>query len=73
MWSKARCLAQLEGRIPDAFAVTVSFRKPIGLPGRIRFAAEPRAGGKTGFALRGPEPGDPPLHLAGELAPLARG
>jgi acyl dehydratase len=73
MWSKARCLAQLEGRIPDAFAVTVSFRKPIGLPGRIRFAAEPRAGGKTGFALRGPEPGDPPLHLAGELAPLAQG
>jgi acyl dehydratase len=73
MWSKARCLAQLEGRIPDAFAVTVSFRKPVGLPGRVRFAAEQRAGGKTGFALRGPEPADPPLHLAGELAPLARG
>jgi hypothetical protein len=73
MWSKARCLAQLEGRVPDAFAVAVSFRKPVALPGRVRFAAEPRAGGKTGFALRGPEPADPPLHLAGELAPLAGG
>ena len=38
---------------------------------RVEGVAAERAGGKTGFALRGPEPDDPPLHLAGELAPLA--
>ncbi len=37
MWTKARCLAALEGRLPDAFAVDVAFRKPIRLPGRVEF------------------------------------
>ncbi|MDQ1603693.1 MAG: hypothetical protein QOE01_1538 [Actinomycetota bacterium] len=32
MWAKARCLAALEGRLPDAFRVDVSFRKPLLLP-----------------------------------------
>ena len=38
MWTKARCLAALEGRLPDAFTVDVEFRKPILLPahGRLR-------------------------------------
>ena len=35
MWTKARCLAALEGRLPDAFSVDVRFRKPILLPGRV--------------------------------------
>ena len=33
MWTMARCLAQLEGRLPDAFTVSVSFRRPVPLPG----------------------------------------
>ncbi len=37
MWTKARCLAALEGRLPDAFAVEVRFRKPIRLPGKVEF------------------------------------
>jgi acyl dehydratase len=32
MWAKARCLAALEGRLPDAFRVDVTFRKPLLLP-----------------------------------------
>jgi len=70
MWSMARCLAQLEGRIPDVFAATVAFRKPVTLPGRVRFAAAPGAEGGTLFALRGPTGADPPLHLLGELGPI---
>ena len=70
MWSKARSLAQLEGRIPASFSVAVSFRRPLPLPGRVRFAADSREDGSTGFELRGPEPVDPPIHLVGELRPL---
>jgi len=70
MWSKARCLAQLEGSVPDAFGLSVSFRKPVPLPGRVRFAADSRDDGAISFALRGPAPVDPPVHLHGELRPL---
>ena len=38
MWTKARCLAALQGRLPDAFTVEVSFRKPILLPAKVEFA-----------------------------------
>lgn len=69
MWSKARSLAQLEGRLPEAFSVAVSFRRPVPLPGRVRFAAAARGDGTTGFELRGAEPAEPPIHLLGELRP----
>jgi acyl dehydratase len=35
MWSKARCLATLEGRLPDAFSIEVDFKRPILLPGGV--------------------------------------
>ena len=44
MWTKARCLAQLEGRTPDAFTVRTRFLKPILLPAKVRFAVDERAG-----------------------------
>ena len=34
MWSKARCLAALEGRLPDAYTVEVAFKLPVPLPAR---------------------------------------
>lgn len=40
MWSAARCLAALEGRLPEAMDYTVAFRKPILLPSTVAFAAE---------------------------------
>jgi hypothetical protein len=43
MWTKARCLAALEGRLPGTFTVDVRFLRPILLPGTVAFAAE-RAG-----------------------------
>ena len=40
MWSKARCIAALENRLPDQVRVEVAFKKPIFLPGKARFGAE---------------------------------
>ena len=61
MWSKARALAGLEGRLPDAFDVDVLFKLPILLPATVEYAT--RAGGDDWqFAVRG-RSGRP--HLAG--------
>jgi acyl dehydratase len=38
MWTKARCLAALEARLPDRFTVRAAFRKPIMLPAKVQFA-----------------------------------
>jgi hypothetical protein len=37
MWTKARCLAAIESRLPEAFTVEVAFKKPILLPGKVEF------------------------------------
>ena len=44
MWSKARCVAALENRLPDAVEVDVAFKKPILLPGSVAFGSRPLAG-----------------------------
>jgi hypothetical protein len=63
MWTKARALAALESTLPDAYAVDVSFRKPILLPGRVTFAA---ADGR--FAVRSAN--NPEVtHLEGTVTP----
>ncbi|MGB7589428.1 MAG: MaoC/PaaZ C-terminal domain-containing protein [Solirubrobacterales bacterium] len=51
MWTKARCLAALESRLPDAFSVDVRFRKPIVLPARVEFLSDSR-GDEIAFAVR---------------------
>jgi acyl dehydratase len=51
MWTKARCLAALDGRLPDAFGVEVRFRKPILLPSKVEFASAERDG-ETLFSVR---------------------
>jgi acyl dehydratase len=67
MWTKARCLAALESRLPDAFAVDVRFRKPIPLPGRVEFLSDD-AGDEIGFAVRNAKRQTP--HLDGRLRPV---
>jgi acyl dehydratase len=67
MWTKARCLAALESRLPDAFAVDVRFRKPILLPSRVAFASSATAD-QIDFAVRDAKRGTP--HLDGHLEPL---
>jgi acyl dehydratase len=67
MWTKARCLAALDGRLPDSFAVDVRFRKPILLPGRVEFASA-ADGEEIAFAVRDAKRNTP--HLDGRVAPL---
>jgi len=66
MWLKARTLATLEGRLPDAFTVDVAFKLPVLLPATIAIAA---AAGEDGWTLdvRGAKSGKP--HLTGTVRP----
>lgn len=43
MWTKARCLAALEGSLPDAYTVDVRFRLPLRIPGRAAFSEAGRS------------------------------
>ncbi|WP_254909747.1 MaoC/PaaZ C-terminal domain-containing protein, partial [Micromonospora sp. NBS 11-29] len=64
MWSKARCLAALESRLPEAYTVDVAFKLPVPLPSTVAFSA-----GATGegwdFGLHGARDGRP--HLVGTV------
>jgi MaoC like domain len=64
MWTKARCLAALEGRLPDAFVVDVRFRKPIHLPARVEFLSN-TGGEEIRFAVRDAKRHTP--HLDGRV------
>jgi acyl dehydratase len=64
MWTKARCLAAMQGSLPEAFAVEVRLRKPILLPGKVTFG-EAREGDVVRFAVRS----DGGEHLDGALEP----
>jgi acyl dehydratase len=67
MWTKARCLAAIESRLPDAFRVEVRFRKPIFLPARVEFLSE--AGeAEIDFAVRDSKRKTP--HLEGRATAL---
>jgi hypothetical protein len=61
MWSKARCLAAFEGRLPDACTVDVRFQAPILLPAKVDFSAQDRH-----FGLWDPRTGKP--HLTGTIS-----
>jgi MaoC like domain len=67
MWTKARCLAALEGRLPDAFGVEVRFRKPIRLPGKVEFLSN-TGGDRIDFSVRDAKRQTP--HLDGQVTPL---
>jgi hypothetical protein len=69
MWTKARCLAALDSRLPDAFSVDVRFRKPILLPARVEFASAAE-GEEVAFAVRDAERQTP--HLDGQVRPLEK-
>jgi MaoC like domain len=64
MWTKARCLAALESRLPDSFTVEVSFRRPILLPARVEFGSSTESGA-TDFFVRDAEQHTP--HLEGSV------
>lgn len=67
MWTKARCLAALQSRLPDAFGVDVRFRKPILLPSKVEFSSAEQAG-ETLFAVRNSK--REITHLDGRVRPV---
>ena len=67
MWSKARCVAAIENRLPDAVRIEVAFKKPILLPATVRFGTEPTPDGHA-FALTDPRSGAP--HVVGAATAL---
>lgn len=53
MWSQAAMLAAIESRLPSTYVTQMEFRKPVSIPGTVRFVAQP--GGQVGnweLALR---------------------
>jgi acyl dehydratase len=64
MWSKARCLAALEGRLPDAYTVDVAFKLPILLPATLAL----RTSGDWNFSLHDAKSSKP--HLTGTVAAI---
>jgi acyl dehydratase len=62
MWTKARCVAALENRLPDAVTVEVAFKKPVFLPGTVAFGSRQTDTGYA-FTLSDPRSGAP--HLQG--------
>ncbi len=64
MWTHARALAGLGGRLPPTYAVAVRFTKPILLPTSVAFGVEPAASGWR-FAVTGRD--GERLHMQGEV------
>ena len=62
MWSKARCVAAIANRLPDAATVEVEFKKPMFLPGKVAFGSR-RLDNGLDFSLTNPKDGAP--HLVG--------
>jgi len=66
MWVKARALAALSGRLPDAVVADVIFRKPLFLPSTVTLSTA-EAGGGWDFAVRNATSGTE--HLVGTARP----
>jgi acyl dehydratase len=67
MWTKARCVAAIESRLPDAFDVEARFRKPVLLPSTVTFGETGDGPGAIRFAVRATRDGAP--HLDGRISP----
>lgn len=66
MWTKARALAALEPRLPEAFSVEARFRKPVLLPSGVEFGSA-ADGDAIRFGVRAARDGAP--HLDGRVEP----
>lgn len=67
MWTKARAIAALENRLPDACSVEVAFKKPVFLPSTVTFGVVESDTGLN-FAVSNPKSGAP--HLLGRTTAL---
>jgi hypothetical protein len=65
MWLKARCLAALEGRVPEAATTAVRFKLPVPLGSKVAFTTRETGRGAREFALASARDGRP--HLSGTV------
>ena len=70
MWTKARCLAALEGELPQTYTVDVRFKLPIFLPSKVSFDAAPSERGWD-FSVVAAKDRKP--HLTGDVADFTAG
>lgn len=68
MWSQAAMLAAIENRLPDAYVATMSFRKPVLIPGTTRLVARDTAQSWE-LALRNNRKGT--VLVRGRVAPIS--
>jgi acyl dehydratase len=68
MWTAARCVATLSGRLPEAYDVDVVFRKPVVLPTTVELHT---ARTDTGWALTLCGAGSDRIHLAMAVHPAS--
>jgi acyl dehydratase len=64
MWTKARCLAALEGELPETYTVDVRFKLPVFLPAKLAFDTEASEGTRR-FHVRDARKGKP--HVEGRV------
>ena len=65
MWTKARCLAAFDGRVPAAYTIEVEFRSPLPIPGRAHLRSGRSDGG---WAFRVESSDGERIHMAGSLS-----
>jgi len=66
IWTKARCVAAMESRLPDAVTIEVEFRKPVVLPTKVAFGSRIVDDGPAqglDFSMTNPKNGKP--HVVG--------
>ena len=68
MWSQAAMLAAIENRLPESYVASMSFRKPVLIPGTTRLVAH-QAAGSWDLALRDSRKGS--VLVRGEVAPIS--
>lgn len=66
MWTTARCLAALQGRLSDALTVQVVFRRPLLLPAAVQFGSR-HEDDQVVFGVRSTSDGA--AHLVGTAGP----
>jgi acyl dehydratase len=67
MWTKARCLSLLEGRLPERYTVDVAFKKPVLLPSKVAFSTS-ASENRRDFELHNAKNGKP--HIEGTIEKL---
>ncbi|GAB3582331.1 MaoC family dehydratase [Calidifontibacter terrae] len=67
MWSKSRMLAAVENRLPEAYTIHVEFKKPVLIPGKVRFIARETPAGGWDLALRAARKDS--VHAVGTITP----